>query len=295
MKISCVPELKKLKAIITLALLLPLLALGLQGCSTLRLAYGNAPTAAYWYLDSYLDFNDAQRPAVRAALHEIHQWHQQTQLPIYLQTLNRVQAQMTSDITPQQACTLYAQVQDTLVDSGEGMADLLQSSAVVLTTLDARQLQHLERKLVKNNAEYRKDFLDGPPARQRERRLDRSVSRAETLYGHLDKRQQALLAEGLAQSGYQAELAYAERLRRQQDLLQTLRAMGSGQAPSLKGVLARWAQSPDARYREYSEALRLGNCETLAALHNSTSAKQRQHAAAALQSYVQDLQGFRKS
>lgn len=277
--------------------------LGLQGCSTLRLAYGNAPTAAYWYLDSYLDFNDAQRPAVRATLHQIHQWHQQTQLPVYLQTLNRVQAQMASDITPQQVCALYAQVQDTLVDSGEGMADMLQSSAAVLATLDARQLQHLERKLGKSNAEYRKDYLDGSPARQRERRLERTVARAESLYGSLDKRQQALVAEGLAQSGYQPELAYGERLLRQQDLLQTLRALSGGPAAtagsakdaSLKAVVTRWAESPDARYREQAEALRLRNCDTLAALHNSTSTKQRQHAVAALQTYAQDLQGFRKS
>lgn len=288
-----------------------MLALGLQGCSTLRLAYGNAPTAAYWYLDAHLDFTEQQRPAVRAALSQIHQWHQQTQLPAYLQTLNRLQAQMSSNVTPEQACTLYSQVQDTLRGSGEGMADLLQKAAIessgagaggataVLATLNARQLRHLERKWGKSNAEFRKDFLEGSPASQQERRLARTLSRAEMLYGPLDRRQQDLLAERLAQSGYQPELAYAERLRRQQDLLQTLKSL-SGQDTalkdaSLKAVLTRWAESPEARYREYSQALRLRNCETLAALHNSTTAKQRQHAAAALQSYAMDLQGFRKT
>jgi hypothetical protein len=316
MKISCLPWLKKLLAIITLALL----ALGLQGCSTLRLAYSNAPTAAYWYLDGYLDFNDAQAPAVRSALAQIHRWHQQTQLPAYLQTLNRLQAQVAHDITPVQACTIYSQVQNTLVDTGEGMADMLQMAALhtagtvqvsgsanpaaVLATLDARQLQHLERKFIKSNAEYRKDFMDGSPARQRDKRLERTVSRAETFYGQLDKRQQDLLAERLAQSGWQPELAYAERVRRQQDLLQTLKALAGGTTyqtsqagtrdASLKAVLARWADSPDPRYREQSQAMRLHSCETLAALHNSTSIKQRQHAAATLQSYAQDLQSVRK-
>lgn len=288
-----------------------MLGLGLQGCSTLRLAYGNAPTAAYWYLDAHLDFTEQQAPAVRTALKQVHQWHQQTQLPAYLQTLSRLQMQMSSDVTPEQACTLFGQVQDTLRGSGEGMADLLQKAALepagagaggataVLTTLDARQLRHLERKWVKTNAEYRKDFLEGSAAKQRERRLDRTISRAEMLYGPLDKRQQELLAERLAQSAYQPELAYSERLRRQQDLLQTLKTL-SGQDTalkdaSLKAVLARWAEPPEARYREYSQALRLRNCETFAALHNSTSAKQRQQAAAVLQSYAMDLQGFRKS
>lgn len=309
MNFSYMPGLRTLRTIITLALL----ALGLQGCSTLRLAYSNAPTAAYWYLDGYLDFNEAQRPAVRTALTQIHQWHQQTQLPAYVQTLSRLQAQMASDTNPEQTCALYTQVQDTLLGTGEGMADLLQkavlnaanatsSTAAVLATLDARQLQHFERKLVKSNAEYRQDFMEGSPARQRERRLERAVSRAETLYGKLDQRQQDVLAQGLDQSGYVPELAYAERLRRQQDLLQTLRALGSGQAnapttknASLQAVMARWADSPDARYREQSQATRLRSCVTLAALHNSTTAKQRQHAATTLQSYAQDLQGFGRS
>lgn len=321
MRISYLPWWRKLKTIITLALLLPLLLLGLQGCSTLRLAYGNAPTAAYWYLDDYLDFSDAQAPAVRAALTQIHQWHQQTQLPAYLQTLNRLQAQMTRDITPEQACTLYAQIQGNLVDTGEGMADMLQMSALnaagnlavsgsagptpLLASLDARQLQHLERKFITSNAKYRKDFMDGSPARQLERRLDRMVSRAETFYGQLDKRQQDLLAERLAQSSWQPELAYAERVRRQQDLLQTLKVLTSDPSnqanqvsakdASLKAVLARWAESPNPRYREQSQAMRLRNCETLAALHNSTSAKQRQQAAAALGSYAQDLRAVRRS
>jgi hypothetical protein len=236
---------------------------------------------------------------VRAALAQIHQWHQQTQLPTYLQTLGRLQAQMASDITPEQACTMYTQVQDTLVDTGQGMADMLQMAAL-LTTLDARQLQHLERKFTKSNAEYRKDFMDGSPAHLREKRLERTVSRAETFYGQLDKRQQDLLAERLAQSGYQPEMAYAERVRRQQDLLQTLKVMSqsqgtTGKDASLKAVLARWAESPDAKYREQSQAMRLRSCETLAALHNSTSAKQRQNAAATLQSYAQDLRAVRRS
>ncbi len=315
MRISCLPWLRKLPAIITLALL----ALGLQGCSTLRLAYSNAPTAAYWYLDGYLDFNDAQAPAVRSALTQIHRWHQQTQLPAYLQTLSRLQAQVAKDITPEQACSIYTQVQEILVDTGEGMADMLQMAALhtagntaarlavsspaapaaLLATLDARQLQHLERKFIKSNAEYRKDFMDGTPARQREKRLERTISRAESFYGPLDKRQQDLLAERLATSAYQPELAYAERVRRQQDLVQTLKALNTGQATardaSLKAVLARWAESPDPSYREQSQAMRLHSCETLAALHNSTSTKQRENAAGALQSYAQDLQAVRKS
>src|ERR1700709_1846516 len=44
-----------------------LLALA-SGCSTLRIAYDAAPKLTYWWLDGYVDFNDAQVPRVHEAL-----------------------------------------------------------------------------------------------------------------------------------------------------------------------------------------------------------------------------------
>ncbi|MCX7224461.1 MAG: hypothetical protein NT071_02345, partial [Burkholderiales bacterium] len=45
-----------------------LLALLLSGCSALRLGYSQAPELAYWWLDSYFDFTEAQTTRVRADL-----------------------------------------------------------------------------------------------------------------------------------------------------------------------------------------------------------------------------------
>jgi hypothetical protein len=286
-----------------------LLVVGLQGCGALRLAYNQSPLATYWYLDSYLDFNASQRPLVKAALDDIQQWHRQTQLPLYIETLGKLQHQMPKDMTVVQACTLYTEIQDRLLVTFEGIAGRLQSEGQkegergglgagmqVLASLDSMQLAHLQKKLAKANAKYRQDYVDGKASKLREKRLEQAVSRAESLYGNLTSKQEALLDARLEASGFESEAFYAERLRRQQDLLQTLRNMRQASAATMStnlgGVFARVALSPDPNYRDYSQKTRLQACQTFADLHNSMSPEQRLTALRKLQNYELDLRAL---
>jgi len=59
----------------------------LSGCSTLKLAYNQADEAVYWWLDSYVDLTDKQKPLAKDALRQLHQWHRQNQLPEYVALL----------------------------------------------------------------------------------------------------------------------------------------------------------------------------------------------------------------
>ena len=282
-----------------------MLILGLQGCGALRLAYNQSPLATYWYLDDYLDFNASQRPLVKTALDDIHQWHRQTQLPLYIETLEKLQHQMPKDMSVAQACTLYVEVQDRLRVTFEGIAGRLQSEdqkegqgagMQVLASLDGSQLTHLQKKLAKANAKYRKDYVDGPASKLRDKRLEQAVSRAESLYGNLTNKQEALLDARLEASGFDPATAYAERLRRQQDLMQTLRNLRQASAATMSthlgGVFARVALSPDPNYRDYSQKTRLQTCQTFADLHNSMSPEQRLTALRKLQNYELDLRAL---
>ena len=307
---ACLSFFKNLLKIISLVALVS----GLQACSTVRLAYNQAPLAAYWYLDDYVDFSEEQKPAVKAALNELHHWHRQTQLPAYIETLQKMQRQMTEPLTPARACEFYQEVQERLMMSLEGAVRFDQSPAASfnlqkLATLDRNQLLNMERKFAKSNVKYREDYLSGSPRQVAEKRLEQAVSRTESLYGKLDERQQALLQTRLEQSGFDPEMAYAERLRRQQDMLQALRSLASpgtvGSAamtpataktvaagPALEGVFSRAVFSPDISFREHARKLRTHNCQTFADVHNSTTPAQRQKALARLQGYEQDLRAL---
>jgi len=280
------------------------LMLGLQGCSTVRLAYNQAPLVVDWYLNDYVDFNAAQKPALKSALEQVHVWHRQTQLPAYIETLQKMQRQITEPLTPARVCDFYEEIQDHVLTTLQGMVRLEQNAPGAiglqkLANLDASQLAFMERKFSKSNLKYREDYLSGTPQQLREKRFEKSLERTEMLYGKLDERQLFMLQTRLGQSGFDPQRAYAERLRRQQDMLLTLRSLASPAglstaqaAAALEGVFNRAILSPDLSYRNDARQIKLHNCQTFAELHNITTPAQRQKALAKLQGYEQDLRAL---
>src|ERR1700704_4845539 len=69
-----------------IGVLLAALAL-LGGCTTARFAYGQAPALAYWWLDGYIDFDDAQETVVRDAIADWFRWPRPAQIPDYAELL----------------------------------------------------------------------------------------------------------------------------------------------------------------------------------------------------------------
>lgn len=276
-----------------------LLAAAVAGCSTLKLAYSQAPEAAYWWVTDYIDFKDEQKPAVKAALSRIHETHRRTQLPGYASTLQSLQRQAGGDITPAQACAVFSEVESkahALAQLVDGAAPAL---ALLVTTLDADQLARMERRFTKANAAYRDEYVLPTREARHERRFKQSIKRAEMFYGSLDAAQVELVRRRISQSTYDPAIAYAERVRRQQDVLATLRelmanrsARGESLEPirtAFKGLIRRSVTSPEEGYRRHDEASRRQGCQTWAELHNSTSPQQRASAVEKLRSYEADL------
>ena len=174
------------------------MVLGLQGCSTVRLAYNQAPLVVDWYLNDYVDFNTVQKPTLKSALEQVHVWHRQTQLPAYIESLQKMQRQISEPLTPARACDFYEEIQEHVLNTLQGMVRLDQSATGAndlqkLANLDASQLAFMERKFSKSNLKYREDYLTGTPQQLREKRFEKSLERTEMLYGKLDERQQTML------------------------------------------------------------------------------------------------------
>jgi hypothetical protein len=284
------PRFLKLPAIIGWALAL-LLALALPGCSAVKLGYNNAPEISYWWLDGYLDFDSSQSTQVRKELNTVQAWHRQSELPAYVKTLEKVQKMTSGTITPAQVCEVYAEVKprfQLIVDQTE---PLINSMA---PTLKPEQIVHLSRQLEKRSEKWREEWLDGSVAERRERRVKQWRDRTEMLYGRLDEAQLTLLRSQVAESSFDAAASYRESQRRHQDTLQTLRKIqadksdGAKIKSDIRGLLERSMTSPDAAYRAQMEKLTLENCKTVATLHNSTTAAQRQKAKSVLEGYATD-------
>lgn len=269
-----------------------LLAAALGACSAIKLAYNNLPTVSYWWLDGYLDFDAEQTPKVRDELAQLLAWHRQNELPRLAALLQDAQALAPGEVTPGQVCAMAERIRERLLAVTERAEPAGTELALSLT--DA-QLQQLERKYARNNADYRKDWLDRTPAQMHEKRYDQFLDRAEDFYGRLNPEQRELLKAQVAQSVFDPRLADAERRKRQQEALVLLRGFVAGKPSpgearaALHGYIQRIAEPPPGPWRDQQRALLEEGCRNTAALHNGATASQRAQAVRRLQAYQDDL------
>lgn len=265
---------------------------GLAACSAIKLGYNSFPDLAYYWLDGYVDFNDAQADQARAEIAQLHAWHRKQELPRLVELLARLEQIVPGTITSQQACGMLKEVRGRLNVVAERAEP---AGAVLASGITARQLRHLERKHRSNNATFRKEWLDQSAAEQRAKRYEQMLDRIEMIYGRLDAPQRAVLRGGIDQSIHDPQRILAERQRRQKDLLETLQQVAQPGLPPdegralLSAYLDRAQQSPDAGYRAWQESLLEEGCQTFAAVHESTTAGQREQAARRLRAYQRDL------
>ena len=277
------------------ALLVALITLVLQGCSAVKLSYQNAPEIVYWWLDSYIDVNETQARPLRAELQALQAWHRQRELPLYLSALEQMQRMAPTAVSPAQVCSLI----DGLRPRLQALLDRVEPGITTLApTLTAAQLTHLAQQFDKRSQKWREEWLDGTPQERQARRLKRLIERAEGFYGQLDDAQVATLRASVSGSGFDANLIYREIRRRYQDTLQTLRQLqgtgltGAEIRTAAHALLQRSLRSPEADYRSYLQGLDQENCETLAALHNSTSVDQRRQLGETLKDYASDVRAL---
>jgi hypothetical protein len=268
------------------------LAVGLAACSAVKLGYNTLPNLAYWWLDGYVDFSDEQTPQVRQELTRLHTWHRTQELPRLAELLGRLEQLAPGPVSAQQACSFVGELQARM----NIVADQAEPAVVAMALeLTPQQLQHLDRKYRNNNEKYRKEWIEVAAAEQKEKRFEQMLERSEMIYGKLDEPQRAVLRQGIEQSMFDSRRILGERQRRQQDLLQTLRRVQEN-PPSpeqarvlMRAYLDRAQRSPDASYRNWQQELLQEGCRIFAALHDSTTAAQREQAVRRLRGYQRDL------
>ena len=276
-------------------LLAAFVALSLPGCSAVKLGYRGAPEWTYWWLDSYLDFDDAQSRKLRADLSALQSWHRRHELPLYVSALQKLQVLAPSDVRPAQLCALV----DELRPRFQALLDQAEPTLVALApTLSSAQLEHLARKFDKRRQKWRDEWLAGTPTERRAYRLKKQLERFESFYGSLEKTQLESLSASLAESVFDADLSYRELARRQDDALLTLRRWqhGARANPDLNAamhaLLSRVMKRPADGDQDYSEQLMQDRCRTVAKVHNSTTLAQRKRLMETLKDYETDARSL---
>lgn len=290
------PAASRKDGIIARCLLLITLALALTACSAVRLAYNQAPSLGYWWIDGYTDLNDTQSTVLRRDIDAFFAWHRSNELPLYITRLQQWQQLAGIDSRPDLACEQFAQLRAAylrLIERG------LEPMARLALSLTPAQLNHLQRHHAKENREFEERYLNVSAEERLNNVLERATDRYETLYGDLTDAQLALLRERIRQSPFDPQRIQAERLRRQSDLIGTVRELQAARpaneataAAALRGWHARVMRSPTPGFPAYSDALVRAGCEQFAALHNTTSPEQRANAQRVLRGYETDLRAL---
>lgn len=281
----------KLLRIISAGLLLALLV----GCSAVRLAYNNGHEVAWWWLTDYLEVQGEDSTTLRQAVHQVHEWHRREQLASYVELMRSWQRPMAGEMSSEQVCRM--------IDEGwqraaalSGLVQALDPAALqVLSRLTPRQLAHMERQFAKSNRKFREKYVDVSPQDLLQARLDSSLSRASWLYGSMGRAQEQALRKALMTAPWDARQALEMRLKRQQDILQTLRGLSQSQGSleqsraTLGALLSRQLDPQEPAERARLMNMRQQSCQLLSQLHASTTPAQRARAQETLSNSASDL------
>ena len=271
-----------------------LLAL-LSACSAIKLAYNNGHEVAWWWLTDYVDVQGEDKATLRQAVHQLHEWHRRDQLPSYIEILRSWQGQMSGELSGEQMCRMVDDVMQRATALAGAVQVLEPPALQVLARLNGRQIAEMERQFAKSNRKFREKYVDVTPRELLDNRLESGMRRAEWLYGSLGRAQEQAMRSAMMAAPWDAREAYEWRLRRQQDIVQTLRQLAQSQASTdqtraaLRSLLLRQIDPQEPAERSRMLGLRQQSCQVLAQMHASTTPSQRAKAQDTLRGYATDL------
>lgn len=276
--------------------IISLFAVFIASCALVKTVYNNAPEAMHWWLDDYFDFTDAQNTKLKPALHKLHDWHRQTQLPLYIELLQKIKTDVTKDkMQPDIVCETIDTIQENVNAIQLETIPIIVEVAPLLST---KQLAYFHKMLEKRALKWKSEWLLESHAEQIEARLEKTIDYAEKVYGSLSRSQKAMLKQKLLASNYKPEIRYTEIIRRNEDALKIVTALTqesvdqSRKQKLVKQGFERLNSSPDLGYQNYTDQLKLHTCEMIADLHASTDIKQKQHARALIENYITQFNGL---
>jgi len=274
-------------------LLLLAAAMLLNGCSAIRLGYGNADSLARWWMDQYLDFTPEQDALVRERLTRLHAWHRQSQLADYAILLR--DARSIVDGKPTAANSL--ELSESIIRRVRTLADkAIPDVADLLPTLTPAQIDRMAARLADKNADYAKEarLAEGEPG-QRKARMKRLLERAEYWFGDFSGDQEAAIRRLIDAQPTGSQFWFDERLRRQREWLDLVRKV-QRERPARDAVITllrdyaeRFDIPAEPTRRAQAIALRRASAELAVAMHALTTKAQRDHARLKFDDLIREL------
>ena len=157
--------------------ILLIFTLALGACSRVGLAYRNLDVIIPWTLSDYLDMNGEQKDWLNERLKKHLNWHCTTQLPGYLEWLDRLQSMVeTNQVTD---AALQARTTEAKKAIAETARQITPSAIELLQGLDDKQVAEMNDAFAKDLRKREKEYVKPPLAQQiaeRGARMDKRLT-----------------------------------------------------------------------------------------------------------------------
>jgi hypothetical protein len=163
-------------------------SLALGACSRMGMAYRNLDVIIPWTLSDYLDMNGEQKSWLDERLKEHLSWHCTTQLPGYLDWLDRLQTMIESNQVTDAA--LQARAQEAEQAIAETAREIVPSAIELLQGLDDQQVAEMNEAFVKDQRKRQEQYLKPSLEQQVSERGARMQKRLNDWLGPLSTTQQ---------------------------------------------------------------------------------------------------------
>jgi hypothetical protein len=269
-----------------------MLSLALGGCGTfMRVAYNHSDTAVSIYANDYFDLNDRQAELLRARFAHFQSWHRREELPRYAQLFSTASERIRQGLQPADVQWAMDEVRQRYrVLATEGVADALP----VLTTISDENIVALQKKFEDKNEDFRDKFLHGSTEKRDKARIKQLSKRFEDWLGDLNPTQQKLIGDFVRAHAHSTERRFAERQRRQRELVALLRQYRSASelGAQLGAYFRDWERNRPAQVAQASQQWDSDFVALVIALDHSLSAAQREHVAQAFKRYAEDFRAL---
>ncbi|POA89707.1 hypothetical protein SAMN03159355_03747 [Pseudomonas sp. NFPP10] len=192
-------------------LLIPLLIISLLlgACSRVGLAYRNLDVIIPWNLNDYLDMNSEQKSWFNQRLQQHLSWHCTTQLPGYLDWLDRLQLMVQNNQVSDQG--LQERTREAKQAIAETARQIAPSAVELLQGLNDQQVKEMNSAFAKDLQEHQEQYLKPPLAQQIEQRSQRMSKRLNAWLGSLSPSQQQRVEQWSSSLGEQNQQWIANR------------------------------------------------------------------------------------
>lgn len=204
-------------------------SLALGACSRVGLAYRNLDVIIPWTLSDYLDMNGEQKSWLDERLKEHLSWHCTTQLPGYLDWLDRLQTMIaTNQVTD---AALQARAHEAEQAIAETAREITPSAIELLQRLDDKQVAEMNDAFAKDQRKRQEQYLKPSLDQQIKERGARMEKRLNDWLGPLSTTQRQRVATWSSALGEQNTQWLANRVHWQKQFSAAVAQRQSPQFP----------------------------------------------------------------